>query len=204
MEFRKLLAALLVTAGLAIVAGCGSSSDDHGDHGGGDEMTPKETDIAFATGMIPHHLAAVEMAEIALEEAERPEIRRLSREIIRTQRDEIRELEAAYEEITGVESTSAEHAKAGMTHDAMGMTAKEMGMDMDPAELRGAEPFDLAFIEMMIPHHEGAVRMAEMHLEDGEDPGLKDLSERVIEAQSKEIDQMEAWSSQWQGEAQTG
>jgi uncharacterized protein (DUF305 family) len=50
----------------------------------------------------------------------------------------------------------------------MGMSDAEMGMDMDPAMLEDAEPFDRAFIDMMVPHHKGAVAMAKQLLKQDE------------------------------------
>ena len=72
-------------------------------------------------------------------------------------------------------------------------------MDMDPADLETAMPFDLAFLAMMIPHHQGAIRMAKEQLANGEDPELQDLAERIIAAQTKEIAQMREWKTEWYG-----
>jgi uncharacterized protein (DUF305 family) len=64
------------------------------------------------------------------------------------------------------------------------------GMEGDPSMLRTADPFDPEFIEMMIPHHEGAIEMARVELDKGADPELKVLAEDIIEAQEREITEM--------------
>src|SRR5690606_5422262 len=90
-------------------------------------------------------------------------------------------------------------AASGMTHGMEGMSAREMGMDMDPRALRGARPFDREFIDAMIPHHQGAIRMARMQLNGGDDAELQTLSGQVIEAQSVEIEKMNEWRTEWYG-----
>lgn len=57
-------------------------------------------------------------------------------------------------------------------------------MDPDP---------DAAFVRGMLPHHKGAVAMAEIQLKYGKDPDLRKLAQEIIDAQQKEMTMMQDW-----------
>jgi uncharacterized protein (DUF305 family) len=55
---------------------------------------------------------------------------------------------------------------------------------------------DEDFVAHMIPHHQGAVDMAEVEAKYGKDPQLKHLAARIIASQRKEIAFMKRWQKQ--------
>ncbi len=52
---------------------------------------------------------------------------------------------------------------------------------------------DRDFVVHMLPHHQGAIDMAEVELKYGHDPRLKQLAARIISAQQHEIAVMQTW-----------
>ena len=71
-------------------------------------------------------------------------------------------------------------------------------LDGNRNEMMGS--IDRHFIEQMIPHHEGAVAMAELALQKSNRPEIKSLATAIIEGQSKEIKDMKAWYRDWFGD----
>ena len=71
-----------------------------------------------------------------------------------------------------------------------------MGMDdMNAQMMQGmmASDIDVAFVCGMIPHHQGAINMAKAELAHGDNQWAKDMAQKVIDAQEKEIADMLAW-----------
>lgn len=144
------------------------------------------SDAAFVDSMVPHHEGAVEMAQAALENAEHEEIKALAQDIISAQRAEIDLFGEIREELGG--------------EPAMEMSQEEMeGMmgNMDARELASQRPFDKAFIDAMIPHHESAIAMANVALQESEDPKILRIADDIVSAQEREISQMQAWREDW-------
>jgi uncharacterized protein (DUF305 family) len=67
----------------------------------------------------------------------------------------------------------------------------------DLPALREADPFDKAFIEQMIPHHQMAIMMSRMAGRTSARPEMRDFTRRIIDAQSREIVQMQEWYREW-------
>lgn len=68
----------------------------------------------------------------------------------------------------------------------------------EPPESSGANMADVMFVQMMIPHHEGAIEMSDVLLsKSGVDPEVVALAEQIKAAQGPEIEQMKQWLDDW-------
>lgn len=181
---------LFFIAGLVILilAACGAASAE--------DMSGKEHDMSkmdeagpydalFIDSMIMHHQGAIEMANQALEEATKPEIKAMAEAIIKAQEAEIAQMQ---------------EWRKNWYADLAPTTG--MGMDMGTMEISSdsSKPFDQRFIEAMIPHHEGAIAMAKDAQQKAEHQEIKTLSGEIITAQEGEITQMQQWLKDWFGQ----
>ena len=73
-------------------------------------------------------------------------------------------------------------------------TAAESVETEDAAEHNAA---DTEFVQMMIVHHEGAIEMADLIVERAQTEQVRELGERIRDAQGPEIEQMTGWLESW-------
>lgn len=159
---------------------------------GAEESSYTEADVAFMQAMIPHHAQALVMTALVPDRTERREIRLAAERIETAQSSEIermrRWLEARGEEVPppGAEGHAGHAGRAGMH----GMASAE-----ELARLRAArgEEFDRLFLELMIRHHQGALRMTRELLGiegSAEEPELFQFVSHVDADQRAEIARM--------------
>ena len=184
LRFASLLT--LVALALGLVA-CGDNDDKAA---GGSEKT-ESVEKAFLTGMVHHHETAVEMAEIAERRSQDPFVTKLAATIITTQEREIGQMRSIHKRL--FDEALRPDARA---HDGLGLSAAEAGMTHDAKSnemLENTALIDRAFVDEMVPHHLGAIKMAKVVLKDSKDPALRNLAETIIRAQQDEVDAMNAF-----------
>jgi uncharacterized protein (DUF305 family) len=179
----KKLAALLLAAGALGIVGCGA-----GDGAEGTVSGQAPFDRAFIDAMVPHHRAAIEMArEAKRAELSQPELVSIADDIIATQQAEIDQMLEWRELWFG----SAEPEPQEAALEVLGLSSAEAGMEHAGADLASVDDVDQAFAGMMIGHHVGAIRMAELAEEQADHAEVKQLAADIITAQQREIDIME-------------
>jgi uncharacterized protein (DUF305 family) len=177
----------------------------HGDtnHASGDHMSmdlgpaDAEFDLRFVDAMTPHHQGAVVMAKEAQQKSKRPEIKKLAANILQAQDKEINQMKQWRQAWYPKASAEPIAYHAEMKH-SMPMTQDQiksmmMSMDLGAAD----EQFDLRFLNAMIPHHEGAVVMAQDALKKSKRPEIKKLAQEILTSQNAEIKQMQQWKQAW-------
>jgi uncharacterized protein (DUF305 family) len=153
----------------ALSAACGSAPPKKGLHPtppGLGQYPYSDADVAFMSGMIPHHAQAVIMAGWAPTHGARQDVAILCERIVVGQRDEIALMQGWLRDrgLAVPDATSTRHRMKmpnGMEHDMLmpGMLTDEEMAALDRA--RGPE-FDRLFLEGMIRHHQGAIDMVDV------------------------------------------
>ncbi len=78
-----------------------------------------------------------------------------------------------------------------------GMMDSMRAMDMKKMNAATGNDFDLMFIAMMTPHHQGAVTMGREALTKAEHSEIKQLAQAIIASQEAEIKKMQGWKTEW-------
>jgi uncharacterized protein (DUF305 family) len=174
------------------LAGCGAGDDR--ETGADDQPTVAAGQVpydrAFIDAMVPHHEAAIEMAREAKDAGlSEPELIKIADDIIATQQAEIDQMLQWRRQWFGSEEREPETAAL----EVLGLSPAEAGMEHSATDLAAAENVNQAFAGMMIGHHTGAIRMAELAKEKAGHDELKTLAGDIIASQQREIEIIEAY-----------
>jgi uncharacterized protein (DUF305 family) len=138
-------------------------------------------DRDFAALMRAHHLGAIEMAHMELQNGTDDQMKQLAGKAISEQKQEIDELNKF---LAGAPAGSGGNAYHKEAMDIM----NNMPMSMDHSC-----SFDHQFAQMMIPHHQSGVDMSKAYLKYGKSEELRKMANDIIASQGKEIGEMRAW-----------
>jgi uncharacterized protein (DUF305 family) len=183
------LGLVLLGGGLAVVLGLG-----------GDDAaavpTADSVDAGFSRDMAIHHLQGVEMANVALERTDDPEVRRLAFDISSTQTNQAGRMQG-WLSLWGVSPTGGEamawmgtggHSHS-MTDDGL---MPGMATEAELGQLRSLSgtAFDVEFLRLMIRHHQGGREMAEYAAGHADVPTVARLARTIAETQTAETKTM--------------
>ena len=159
-------------------------------------------DAGFSRDMRAHHSQAVQMSFLVRERTDDADVDQLALDILLTQQQQVGQMYAWLED-WGLPQSSSEDRMAWM--GGASMTGMDMGGARDTAELPGgmpgmasnAELQDLEdargeraariFLQLMIPHHEAGVEMADYAVEHASTERVRGLAESISVAQQSEL-----------------
>lgn len=145
--------------------------------------TPNAADITYVQDMIVHHRQAMDMALLAPSRAESAKLKSLADRIKAAQGPEIQFMTSWLRE---QEQKVPEHHAA---HEGMpGMATPEQ---MEALKAATGKDFDQMFLQLMINHHLGAIKMSEQVLGGGKHIRIEELASDVSVTQAAEIRRMQ-------------
>lgn len=156
-------------------------------------FAPEENspEVGFARDMMRHHAQAVDMATLLRDRAEDPEMRQLALDIMLTQQAQIGQIQG-WLAVWNLPLASTEPVMAWMGMPTAGLMPG-MATPEQLNALRAAQDLaaDGLFLQLMIPHHQAGVAMAQAILERTQHPVVRNLAQSIINAQQSEIAYMQ-------------
>jgi uncharacterized protein (DUF305 family) len=118
----------------------------------------RELEVTFLAEIIPHHQAAIEMAELQLERGTSPDIRTHAENIIANQQHQIDQFTRWLEHWYGLSPEEARDEAPEEARQEMAALEEETQAMIEELEaVPAGEDFDVAFVQKMIPHHQGGI-----------------------------------------------
>jgi uncharacterized protein (DUF305 family) len=158
---------------------------------GGRPPTDTSLEAGFARDMMVHHDQAVTMAMLIRDRTDDPVLRSVATDMLLTQQNQIGQM-FGWLNVWGLPATGTQPAMAWMGHPTTGlmpgMATPEQIADL--ASLTGTEA-DIAFLNLMITHHQAAIPMAQFALDHSDVPAVRDLARQILAAQEIEIANMQ-------------
>jgi uncharacterized protein (DUF305 family) len=162
------------------------------------ETPTGDADRDFVAMMVPHHQGAIDMAQAELQYGHNEKLLRIAQEIVVEQLQEIAAMRLAIGEpasptwvTNGAHEapTAAPPHKANPDGDAPFVNRLNAAMDkmMTDMAVKPTSDVDRDFVAMMVPHHQGAIDMAQAELQYGKNPQLKTIAQEIIVEQMQEI-----------------
>lgn len=141
-------------------------------------------DLNFITNMIPHHQGAVEASELLLKHSKNQKVRAIAQRIIKDQKAEIAEFEQLIPELKNQKKLYSPKEVTLYNNQAKA-DMEEMSKVMSEVQL--SNKIDRDFLSSMIPHHKGAIDASSEILKYTQNELVKEIAQRIIDAQEKEI-----------------
>ncbi len=122
------------------------------------KLDGKALEVTFLAEIISHHQGAIEMAKLELERGTDPDIRTHAENIISSQQNQVRQFTRWLKEWYGLTPEQARRQAPREAQQEMAALEKQMRADLARLkQVPAGEPFDVAFVRMIIPHHSAGI-----------------------------------------------
>lgn len=142
-------------------------------------------DIDFANMMIQHHQGALDMAQVEISQGKDEKMKAKAKDILTKQRDEQQQLR---DFVQSYKPSGMKHGEGELQKSMTAMMDKMKSMQM-------SGNVDKDFATMMSSHHQNGISMAKMELKNGMSDKLKQMAQKSIDDQQKDIKEFRAWLS---------
>ena len=173
MKSLYVTALMVAVLGLAQAASAKDEAHKHGnmDHSKMGHTQGQMDDAQFLDKFTQHHKDGIKMAEMAIDKAENPELKKMAEKMVKDQTKEIDQMQKwRRDQYASVQETDSSVPK----------------MDMTPLEKAEGAEFDRQFASMMAKHHEDGIAMAKAAAPKIENKQVKQFAQTAAKNQTKE------------------
>jgi uncharacterized protein (DUF305 family) len=170
-----------------------------------------DVDHDFVAMMVPHHQGAIEMSEAELRYGQNEQLRRIAQDIVAEQLQEIAAMRAAsgekltpteawlaasFADLTAILGFSspgpADHVPPSIERERPFLAENDAAMTkmMNDMTTKPTGNIDRDFVAMMVPHHQGAIDMAQAELRYGREAQLRSIAQEIVVDQIEQISLM--------------
>lgn len=147
-------------------------------------------DLQFLDSMSMHHKHGIEMARVGSEKADSDALRTLAGSMRVHLAEEMEQMQALRERWY--------RGAADARNMALPGAAFMRSMDARLMTEQSGQAFDVAFVDMMVPHHQGAIAMAKDAMVKAQHAEVRALARRIAEREQRDIEKLLRLKRQWQ------
>jgi uncharacterized protein (DUF305 family) len=149
-------------------------------------------DQQFLDTMSMHHQSGIQMAELVGSRSAHDELKTLAKKMIDEQQQDISKMQGLRKKWYGDQSDAANMHLPGMQSSMNDMKEK-----MRQLEASQGDAFDRMFIDMMVKHHQGAMKMASDAISKAQHSEVKGMAKEMRDMQKEEVGKLVAWKKAW-------
>ena len=157
---------------------------------------PTAVDVGFARDMAVHHQQAVLMSELLRERGRDAELKAIAVDMVLTQTNQVGQMQgwlALWGEPFATDEPPMRWMGGSHAHHAADAPMTGMATQEQLNSLEGASGVDAerTYLELMIPHHQGGVEMAQHAVDHASLPAVRELAQSMLQAQTTELETLQ-------------